>query len=305
MSKNYDSVVLNDDETFEILIIKRGEIDHLDWHDDNYVAKLMNLDMVESITVTKNNFNEILAINLEIEKFNKPNLQIKNEIFGEEKNYVYQLFYVNLENYDEFHIPENLNKLASIICLTKINIYSHVILFKNYIPDDNESCNMESITRKDIERIVYNRVHTKIVSYDSLNIDSDDEQWKEEANSYEIEKIAEKFFENEYYKKIEISFLLHNIVILYTEDSGKSRECGKLIDKSIEKCLWYSMRNSDYRGNLSLDEVKKIISLSNILDDYKVPEEYTKNKTDEFGRKIVYNKYRVLTLLYNKLCLEK
>jgi hypothetical protein len=60
------------------------------------------------------------------------------------------------------------------------------------------------------------------------------------------------------------------------------------------------MKSTEYKGHLSLDEVNKIIYLSKILTDYKTPAEYIEQSTDHLGRKIIYTKYKVLDLMYNK-----
>jgi hypothetical protein len=45
-----------------------------------------------------------------------------------------------------------------------------------------------------------------------------------------------------------------------------------------------------------------IIKLSEKLEDYKTPAEYIDITLDKNNKKIVYSKYRVLNLLYNKYC---
>jgi hypothetical protein len=60
------------------------------------------------------------------------------------------------------------------------------------------------------------------------------------------------------------------------------------------------MKSDNYRGNITLDEVKKIISLSKVLSDYKTPSELLDEKNDSLGRKIIYNKYKVLDYISDK-----
>ena len=93
---------------------------------------------------------------------------------------------------------------------------------------------------------------------------------------------------------------MHNINIWYTTDYGENNICGKLITEPIEKCIWFTMKSTEFRGNLTLDEVKKIILLSNNLNNYKTPNELTEEKFDKLGRKIINNKYKVLDYMYNK-----
>ena len=36
------------------------------------------------------------------------------------------------------------------------------------------------------------------------------------------------------------------------------------------------------------------------VDDYEVPKKYLEEKNDNLGRKIIFNKYKILELLYNE-----
>ena len=57
---------------------------------------------------------------------------------------------------------------------------------------------------------------------------------------------------------------MHNINIWYTTAiDGNKTLCGTLVDKYVDKCIWFTMKSDEYRGNLTLDEVNKIIYLSN------------------------------------------
>jgi hypothetical protein len=79
-----------------------------------------------------------------------------------------------------------------------------------------------------------------------------------------------------------------------------NRPCGSLINKNIEKCIIFTMKSEEFRGNITLDEVKKIVYLSDKLSNYQTPSELLEEKNDSLGRKIIYNKYKVLDYLYNK-----
>jgi hypothetical protein len=58
------------------------------------------------------------------------------------------------------------------------------------------------------------------------------------------------------------------------------------------------MGSEKYRANLTLDEINKIIKLSLKLKEYKTPSEFIEEKNDHLGRKIIYNKYKVLDKIY-------
>jgi hypothetical protein len=62
------------------------------------------------------------------------------------------------------------------------------------------------------------------------------------------------------------------------------------------------MINDEFRGNLYLDEVNKIIKISNVLDfPFSVNPEWIKEEKDEIDRDVIKNKYKVLNLAYSEL----
>ena len=153
-------------------------------------------------------------------------------------------------------------------------------------------CNM---TKEDLKRLLYKRAYNTIVIGDSF-----ENKYIEDNVIGELETYAKKYFEEEPYKKIELAFLMHNINIWYTCGLTENKICGNLInDKYIDKCIWFTMKTDTYRGNLTLEEVKKIINLSLKLNNYQTPSEFTEEKNDSLGRKIIYNKYKVLDKIYH------
>mgnify|MGYP006119083737 CR=1 FL=1 len=129
-----------------------------------------------------------------------------------------------------------------------------------------------------------------------------DDEWQE-ITCNNIEDYKEYFFEEDKYKvkKKELAFLLYNINILYTTfEYAEENVCGKLLEGRIDKCIWYTMATTDYKGNLSLEEVQKIIKLSNVLDTYILNDEETKEEDDHLGRKILKTKYRNLEKKYSE-----
>jgi hypothetical protein len=289
-----DKIVMENNDIFECLVIKPGTIKHISWLDLDYTEKLMNLDLFKLVKTNSSNFIEVLAINLEVNKYNISDLSVKTQIIGEEPYYLYEMLYIDLEKANNYNNNDNLNELASLININGDQIYSNAIIFKNYIPSLTDSMNLCTITKADLQRVLYDRVHTKIVIYDN-----------DELSEYrvvgDLNVFAESFFEGETFKKLEIPFLMHNINIWYTTSQyGNLNVCGNLIESPIDKCIWFSMKSDNYRGNITLDEVKKIISLSKVLSDYKTPSELLDEKNDSLGRKIIYNKYKVLDYISDK-----
>lgn len=289
-----DKIIMENEFSFDCIVIKPGSIQHIPWIDPNYAGKLMNLDLFNIINTNSNNFIEVIATNLNINKFKIKDLNVKTEIIAEEPYYIYEMLYVDLEKNTEYHLDENLNELASLININGDKIYSNAIIFKSHLPSLSDSMTMVTITKDDLRRVMHDRVYTKIVI-------SDGDEFIEDRVVGDIINYAEVFFEGDKYQKLELPFLMHNINIWYTvSEYGNSNLCGNLIDEQIDKCIIFSMKSEEFRGNLTIDEIKKIISLSKVMIDYKTPIELLEEKNDSFGRKIIYNKYKVLDWCYNK-----
>jgi hypothetical protein len=289
-----DKIIMENNNIFDCLVIKSGTIQQIPWIDPNYAGKLMELNLFETVKTNTDNFIEVITTNLNINKYKIKDLNVKTEIIAEEPYYLYEMLYVDLEKATEYHKDEDLNELASLININGDKIYSNAIIFKNYLPSLSDSMTLCTITKDDLKRVLHDRVYTSIVICD------DDELFEDKVVG-DINQYATVFFNNDKIEKIELPFLMHNINIWYSVSKyGNYNLCGNLIDKPIDKCIWFSMKSEEFRGNLTLDEVKKIISLSKILTDYKTPDELLKEKNDNLGRKIIYNKYKVLDWVYNK-----
>ena len=285
-----EKVIMENDITFECLVIRPGSIKEVSWSDPLYSFKLMELDLFESVSTNSDNFMEVLATKLNVNNFTVKNMSVKTEIIGDIPNYVYDLLYIDLEKNPEYHTEENFNEMASLININGDKIYSNAIIFKNHIESFSDSMNLVTVTKKDLAELLHSRVHTKVVTWDDT--------WKEATVVGDLTKFASEFFEDGSIVKIEFPFLMHNINIWYTTFSYGSDPCGKLVNKKIDKCLWFTMKSEEFRGSLTLDEVKKIISLSEKLENYNTPAIYAEEKIDNMGRKIIYNKYKVLDLVF-------
>ena len=288
-----EKVVMEQNEQFDCLVIKIGSISHLSWNDPNYLKNLLEMELFKSVRCNQDNFFEVIGTNLQINNYsNVKNMTVKNEIICDEPDYLYEIMYIDLEKEIEYHTDINYNELASLISTNGDKIYSNAIIFKNYLPSLSESMTLTTVTKQNIHDIMFNRVNTKVVIWD--------DEWREERVIGDLNLYATRFFEGEKFEKLEIGFLMHNINIWYLLDSYGENVCGNIITKPVEKCIWFTMQTDEFRGNLTLDEVNKIIYLSKILTNYITPNEYTEEKIDSLGRKIIYNKYRVLDCIYDK-----
>jgi hypothetical protein len=293
-----EKITLENKNDFFCLLIKPGTIKQVSWMDPQYAYKLMELDLFQSIKTNQDNFIEVLATSMEIPKYQVKNLSLKNEIIAEEPGYVYELIYVDLENDKEYQNDSNLNEMASLINVNGDLIYSNALLLRTHLPSLSNSMILCTVTKEDLARIIHSRVHTMVVTWDGTDGDG---HWVEDRVIGDMAQYADIFFDGNSYQKLELPFLMHNINIYYTtSDYGNHSICGNLIDERIDRCIWFSMKSDEFRGNLTLDEVKKIIYISQKTTNWQTPEELTKEQNDEFGRKVIYNKYKALDWMFNQ-----
>lgn len=279
--------------SFEILVIKPSKISDLDWNHPDYLNALLNQSFFESKNIKPEEYGEVLANTLQVNNYEGIN-NVQTNIFAEEQEYLYEISY--LEVPDKNKSEDIKNEMATLININGDEIYGNVIIYKTYLPLNSKSSIFNNMEKKDLFRILDDRANPKVVFYDN-------EHWQEKQ-VVDIQKFSDELFEEDKYKvkKIEIPFLLHNINIWYVEEKyGELEVCGKLVNKIMEKCIWFSRINEEKRTNLYLNDVKKIIKLSNKLDDYIVKPEFTKDEKDELGRDIVKNRFRVLNEVYKSL----
>jgi len=289
-----EKVNMEENTSVECLVIKQGLIKDISWNDPNYINKILDLNYIESVTFTSDNFLEMLAKNLKVNDFSVSNMSAKTEIIGEEPYYVYELTYIDLEKDEKYHNDKNTNDIANLISINGDKVYSNAILFRNHIPSLTDSMNLCNVTKDDLKRFLHKRAFNTIVIGDSF-----ENTIIEDTIFGDMEVYAKKFFYGEEYKKLELPFLMHNINIWYSKGIIDNKICGNLVnEKYIDKCIFFTMGSEKYRANLTLDEINKIIKLSLKLKEYKTPSEFNEEKNDHLGRKIIYNKYKVLDKIY-------
>ena len=279
-------------DNFDIILIKSNNIDHLEWFNENYTSNIIELDCYETINANKDTFLEIVSNKLNLEKFkDKTDLEVTTQIISEIPNYIYELVYVNeLTEKDDI-----INNIASLLNTNDNKVYGNAILMKTFIPSLSKSILIKNITISNIKDILDSRVKTNIVIYDG--------EWSNKIVSRNIEEFAKIFFDEEF-KKFETPFLLHNINIWYEICDGCSTKiCGKILERPIYKCFWFTMITNEYRGSIYLDEVKKIIDVSNKMNfPFNAKKEWIDDEKDEFSRKVIKNKYKVLDIAHYELC---
>lgn len=291
------SLKMKNTTDFKCLLVKPNNIKDYDYSDLDYIGNIldkefcsfenMSFQPIEYMT----NINKLLNVN----NFDDP--MITPHIITETENHTYEIIHIDLKNNMDENIKKIENQFGTLIDVSDTPIFGNVIIQKLYCPCDSNEMYYENITRNDIIELMTNRIRPKIVLYE-------DEEWREENLIGPIDIFSDQFLEEKSkYKKYEFNFLKHNISIWYLEDEyGELNVCGKLLntDKKISKCIIFTKLNEEIVGNLTLNEVNKIIFLSDFLENYDVSNKDVEDEKDDIDRKIIKNKYRILHKYYTK-----
>jgi hypothetical protein len=269
---------------FNFILININNLESFKWSEPNYLDNILGLDIYST-----NNTNPEIFLNnvidaLDVNTHNEnSDAMIETQLIAEFPEYIFEMVYINnVKKEDKYK-----NDLASLLIRNGETIYGNAIIFKTSLPIDNENNLFVDINKIDIKFILENRIKTKVVIYDG--------EWKEIEVIGNLEDYAKEFFDD-IYLKFESPFLKHNINIWYEKlDGVNSYVCGKILNKPIYKCIWFTMISDEYRGSLSLNEVNTIIKLSNhLIFPYEPPSEWLIDEKDVYGRDKIKNKYRIL-----------
>lgn len=286
-----DKFTFENTNTFNLILIEPCSIDNLNWSDTDYTDKIISMNIYKELLTNPDNFIDIISEHLLIELYKgNENIEVTTQIIAELPNYIYEILYVK----NLLPIHNQFNGVGTLLNTNGDDIYGNTIIMKTYLPSLSNSMLIENCLLVNIKEILNNRNNTNIVIYDDV--------WSNTTVLGDIDKYADNFFDDKYHK-CEIAFLQHNINIWYEIcDSCPLTLCGKVIEKPIYKCLWFTKINDEYRGSLFLDEVKKIIKLSYVLPfPFDINKEWNKDECDEYRRHIIKNKYKILDLAYHNL----
>jgi len=269
---------------FNFILININNLESFKWSEPNYLDNILGLDIYSTNNTNSENFLNNVIDGLDVNTHNEnSDAMIETQIIAEFPEYIFEMVYINnVKKEDKYK-----NDLASLLIRNGETIYGNAIIFKTSLPIDNENNLFVDINKIDIKFILENRIKTKVVIYDG--------EWKEIEVIGNLEDYAKEFFDD-VHLKFESPFLKHNINIWYEKlDGVNSYVCGKILNKPIYKCLWFTMISDEYRGSLSLNEVNTIIKLSNHLNfPYEPPSEWLVDEKDVYGRDKIKNKYRIL-----------
>ena len=286
--------------TFNAILVKPFNTDSYDWANADYMETLFKNEncSIVPISYEKNQMLLEIAKYLEIDKYNNP--YITPHIIGYDKDNTFEIIYSTFTPADEDIENIKHNNLGTIIDLQGKEVFGNFLLLKLKTPYTDYTSKYEDITRNDIVNHLNKRVHTNVIIYE-------DDEFREEPIPGDTETFAQVVFEEDYsrLKRIEIPFLKHNINIWYIVDEyGVAGVFGKLIDENhkVFKGVIFTKVTNELRGNLSLEEINKIIYLSKHLEDYVLSDddELVKDEKNEKNINIIKNKYRILETVYNK-----
>jgi hypothetical protein len=302
-----DKFNFENNDNFNLLLIKPNTISQFNYTETNYLDNIITMnDTYEDILFNSENFIDLLHEQLISKNKEKKELELFTQVILEIPNYIYEIIYMqNLTETDD-----ELNELGTLLNTNGENIYGNILLLKTFIPSLSNSLLIKDTFKEDIKIILNSRANINIVTFNdnewsNQNIPWSNQNipWSNQNIPSNLDEFAKTFFEDRY-SRCEVPFLLHNINIWYEICEGCSlSSCGKVIEKPIYKCFWFTKINDNYNGNLSLDEVQKIIKLSYKLDfPFKAKDDWLIDETDKFNRKVIKNKYKILDLAYDSLC---
>jgi|TARA_B100000524_G_scaffold336376_1_gene226242 hypothetical protein len=274
-------------EEFEILVISPNNIESYDYNNPGYVTKLVNENFNKIIKVNPENFMEKIAINFNIDSFDPEDRNIVTQVFYDKPEYFYEILFLDVRT-KENKVPKNENQFASMINTQGEKIYGNAIIMKTFIPNDNDkSMVFSNMTQTDLFDIIDSRANTKVIVYE-------DGEYREEVVRGDMDVFCKNLFEEEFFKKKEILFLYHNLNIWYSPSEYGTEISEKLVSGKVECAVFFSMICEEYRGNITLDEVKKIVELSKSLENFGLQKRWIEEEKDDLDRKIIKNKYKVL-----------
>jgi hypothetical protein len=295
-----DKIHFENKEPFKALVITPNQIEGRNWASDTYLQDLTNDTFCKYVKVNPSteDYLNFLEESLDLkgfQEYNKSDPYIKMQVIYEEKDYVYEIMYFDIEQGP----GKLLNEFATLLNVNNDKIIGNAIITRSFVSSIDDKMHLDNITPEIIQQMLFKRANTKVVLYDS-----DNETYSETLVLGSMDDYAELFFEEKKFqiKKLELPFLKHNINIWYTEDKyGNLDVCGNLLPDTcrVDKMIVFSFWADDFRDSFSLEEFKKIIYLSKKLTDYTTPHEYTTEEKDELGRNIIKNKYRVLNKIYH------
>jgi hypothetical protein len=280
-----DEIISEHVESFTVLKIKNNIVENLDFRSPNYIDMIMNINCFETIKTTLYDFPELLKNSFDFE--NNKFEQIATKLVHEDPECIYEIMYLNTRN----PTVEKYNAIATILEMKQEQIFGNVLLLKTKISVDSDSMKFDLCSNDDLYNIFHNRKYHKCVIYE-------DGKWCE-SKFENLDYFVDDYFIDKP-KKVEIGFLRHNLNIYYTKNTNGIK-IGNLIDDKVDQCLIFSRMSDVAFNNITLDEVNKILKLSETLTSFDIIPSDLNEEKDSLGRSIIKNKYRILHNYFKKI----
>jgi hypothetical protein len=285
-----DEIKLDNSGNFLAMIIKPNSISHFDFNSPSYLNDIFENNH-QLFDINPNNFMQNIGSKLDINKFKKNDKlnTVKNNIFYQNKEFLFEILFIDLD--EDSKNQEDLNELASLINIEGEQIYGSAIILKTHLPVDNLEMRFVNVELKDIIECLSYRREPMVV------ILEDGEYYEQRIQDLEL--FAGKFFGDEFVDKKEYGIIQHNLNIWYSK-SDFGEKLTNLVDVKVDKAIFFSYLYQNYRCDITLDEVKKLISLAS-KNKFTIDNNLLNEETDEIGRVIIKNKFRILNMMYNNI----
>ena len=273
--------------SFEMMVISPNNIESYDYNNPGYVTKLVNEDFIKIVKANPDNFMEKIAENFNIDDYDPEDRNIVTQVFYDKPEYFYEILFLDVRS-KQNRIVEKENQFGSMINTQAEKIYGNTIILKTNIPnDEDKKMVLEKMSKSDLFEILDSRANTKVVIFE-------DGELREDVVRGDMDVFCKNLFEEEYFQKKELSFLYHNLNIWYSPSEYGNEISDKLIPGKVEYAVFFTNICKEYRGNLTLDEVKKIIELSKSLENFGLQKRWIEEEKDSLDRRVIKNKYKVL-----------
>lgn len=284
---NLSDVKFENKEDFDMMVISPNNIENYDFNHPGYITKLVNENFNKQVTCNPENFFEKIAENLNINDFDSNDRNAVWHVVYDKPEYFYEILFLDVLDKTK-QVAEYENQFGCMINTYGEKIYGNMIILKTYMPNSKDkSMILDNMGKSDLFEILDSRVNTKVVVFQ-------DGEYRQEVVRGDMDVYCKDLFEEDFYQKTEFSFLMHNINIYYLKNEYGTEFSKNIISGKIESAVIFTMNNDTIRGNITLDEVKKIVELSKDTKYFKPKEEWIEEEKDSLDRNVIKNKYKIL-----------
>jgi hypothetical protein len=259
-------------------------------------------DIVELRQVTPDTMMECIIDTIKLTK----ELMGSTSMCYEDNNYVYQLCHLNMSDNGKEGADneDDINLLASHLCLDDVKIYGSVIILRSKIDHDNgNTCITDTLNITDISELLYKKfVHKGVKVYTNGSVD------EFTFINNPLESMSDK--EIDRHKWIELPFLNFNLIgfiKMDLETDHVNKKITRLVGSEIVNGTVILVSKSTETEYIDLDRelFNKMIAVANgPMENRKLTEEENKNGDEQNSLPIVMNRHCILENRYKNYKLE-